>query len=171
MVLCPVSEVFTGLPPHSSPHRHGKGEGWGIKGQSSTEGPWGLYALPRPGGEQPPSWSAPQLTCRILPPGRGPMGHGCCQNLLPPQLEEQRERKLRKKERKLEDPAGYRTGAIGWKGPGLSRPGSASGNPAAAAAKSLQSCPTLCDPIDGSPPGFPIPGIEVRVPWPWGGLF
>ena len=25
--------------------------------------------------------------------------------------------------------------------------------------KSLQSCPTLCDPIDGSPPGFPIPGI------------
>ena len=27
------------------------------------------------------------------------------------------------------------------------------------AAKSLQSCPTLCDPIDGSPPGFPIPGI------------
>ena len=30
---------------------------------------------------------------------------------------------------------------------------------AATAAKSLQSCPTLCDPIDGSPPGFPIPGI------------
>ena len=30
---------------------------------------------------------------------------------------------------------------------------------AAAAAKSLQSCPTLCDPIDGSPPGFPVPGI------------
>ena len=30
---------------------------------------------------------------------------------------------------------------------------------AAAAAKSLQSCPTLCDPIDGSPPDFPIPGI------------
>ena len=29
----------------------------------------------------------------------------------------------------------------------------------AAAAKSLQSCPTLCDPIDGSPPGSPIPGI------------
>ena len=27
------------------------------------------------------------------------------------------------------------------------------------AAKSLQSCPTLCDPIDGSPPGSPIPGI------------
>ena len=32
-------------------------------------------------------------------------------------------------------------------------------NLAAAAAKSLQSCPTLCDPRDGSPPGSPIPGI------------
>ena len=30
---------------------------------------------------------------------------------------------------------------------------------AAAAAKSLQSCPTLCDPIDGSPPGSAVPGI------------
>ena len=30
---------------------------------------------------------------------------------------------------------------------------------AAAAAKSLQSCPTLCDPIDGSPTGSPVPGI------------
>ena len=28
-----------------------------------------------------------------------------------------------------------------------------------AAAKSLQLCPTLCDPIDGSPPGSPVPGI------------
>ena len=28
-----------------------------------------------------------------------------------------------------------------------------------AATKSLQSCPTLCDPIDGSPPGSPVPGI------------
>ena len=35
---------------------------------------------------------------------------------------------------------------------------------AAAAAKSLQSCLTLCDPIDGSPPGSPIPGIlQARV--------
>ena len=33
-----------------------------------------------------------------------------------------------------------------------------------AAAKSLQSCPTLCDPIDGSPPGSPVPGIlQVRT--------
>ena len=30
---------------------------------------------------------------------------------------------------------------------------------AAAAAKSLQSCPTLCDPIDSSAPGSPVPGI------------
>jgi len=30
---------------------------------------------------------------------------------------------------------------------------------AAAAAKSLQSCPTLCDPLDGSPPGSSVPGI------------
>ena len=30
---------------------------------------------------------------------------------------------------------------------------------AAAAAKSFQSCPTLCDPTDGSPPGSPVPGI------------
>ena len=29
----------------------------------------------------------------------------------------------------------------------------------AAAAKSLQSCPTLCKPIEGSPPGSPVPGI------------
>jgi len=35
---------------------------------------------------------------------------------------------------------------------------------AATAAKSLQLCPTLCDPIDGSPPGSPIPGIlQVRT--------
>ena len=33
----------------------------------------------------------------------------------------------------------------------------------AAAAKSLQSCPTLCDPIDGSPPGSPIPGKNTGV--------
>ena len=34
----------------------------------------------------------------------------------------------------------------------------------AATAKSLQSCPTLCDPIDGSPPGSPVPGIlQARI--------
>ena len=35
---------------------------------------------------------------------------------------------------------------------------------AASAAKSRQSCPTLCDPIDGSPPGSPVPGVlQVRT--------
>ena len=35
---------------------------------------------------------------------------------------------------------------------------------AAAAAKSLQSCPTLCDPIDSSPPGSSVPGIlQARI--------
>ena len=36
---------------------------------------------------------------------------------------------------------------------------------AAAAAKSLQSCPTPCDPIDGSPPGSPVPGILQQEHW------
>ena len=37
-------------------------------------------------------------------------------------------------------------------------------NSAAVAAKSLQSCPTLCDPIDGSPPGSSVPGIlQARI--------
>ena len=38
---------------------------------------------------------------------------------------------------------------------------------AAAAAKSLQSCPTLCDPIDGSPPGSPVPGILQAKTLKW----
>ena len=48
----------------------------------------------------------------------------------------------------------------------------------AAAAKLLQSCPTLCDPIDGSPPGSPVPGIlqartlecvaiSFSIAWKW----
>ena len=48
--------------------------------------------------------------------------------------------------------------------------GPESGNPAAAtaaAAKSLQSCLTLCDPIDGSPPGFPVPGILLARTLEW----
>jgi len=40
-------------------------------------------------------------------------------------------------------------------------------NPAAAAAKSLQSCPTLCDPRDGSPPGSPVPGILLVRTLEW----
>ena len=34
-------------------------------------------------------------------------------------------------------------------------------------AKSLQSCPTLCDPIDGSPPGSPVPGILQARTMEW----
>ena len=41
---------------------------------------------------------------------------------------------------------------------------------AAAAAKSLQSCPTLCDPIDGSPPGSPVPGILQARTVEWVGI-
>ena len=42
---------------------------------------------------------------------------------------------------------------------------------AAAAAKSLQSCPTLCDPIDGSPPGSSVPGILQARTLEWGHHF
>ena len=44
-----------------------------------------------------------------------------------------------------------------------------SGSSAAAAATSFQLCPTLCDPIDGSQPGSPIPGIlqERILEWVW----
>ena len=41
---------------------------------------------------------------------------------------------------------------------------------AAAAAKSLQSCPTLCNPIDGSPPGFPVPGFLQARTLEWGAI-
>ena len=40
----------------------------------------------------------------------------------------------------------------------------------AAAAKSLQSCPTLCDPIDSSPSGSPIPGILQARVLEWGAV-
>ena len=39
-----------------------------------------------------------------------------------------------------------------------------------ATAKSLQSCPTLCDPIDGSPPGSPVPGILQARTLEWGAI-
>ena len=41
---------------------------------------------------------------------------------------------------------------------------------AATAAKSLQSCLTLCDPIDGSPPGSPIHGIFQAKVLEWGAI-
>ena len=42
---------------------------------------------------------------------------------------------------------------------------------AAAAAKSLQSCPTLCNPIDGSPPSFPVLGILQARTLEWVAIF
>ena len=44
------------------------------------------------------------------------------------------------------------------------------GSAAAAAAKSLQSCLTLCDPIDGSSPGSPVPGIFQEKVLEWGAI-
>ena len=41
---------------------------------------------------------------------------------------------------------------------------------ASAAAKSLQSCPTLCDPIEGSPPGSSVPGILQARILEWGAV-
>ena len=41
---------------------------------------------------------------------------------------------------------------------------------AAAAVKSLQSCPALCDPIDGSPPGSPVPGIVQARTLEWAAI-
>ena len=45
------------------------------------------------------------------------------------------------------------------------------GRLAAAAAKSLQLCPTLCYPIDGSPPGSPVPGILQARTLEWVAIF
>ena len=42
--------------------------------------------------------------------------------------------------------------------------------PAAAAAKSLQLCPTLCDPMDGSPPGSAVPGILQARTLEWAAI-
>ena len=63
--------------------------------------------------------------------------------------------------RKLKPRALWQPRGVGWGGrwEGGSRGRRHMHAAAAAAAKSLQSCPTLCDPIDGSPPGSPVPGI------------
>ena len=53
---------------------------------------------------------------------------------------------------------------VGTWGPGTNTRLTNMGWSGAAAAKSLQSCPTLCDPIDGSPPSSPVPGIlQARI--------
>ena len=41
---------------------------------------------------------------------------------------------------------------------------------AVTAAKSLQSCPTLCNPIDGSPPGSPVPGLLQARTLEWAAI-
>ena len=52
---------------------------------------------------------------------------------------------------------------LAWEIPWTEEPGGIQ-SAAAAVAKSLQSCPTLCNPIDGSPPGSTIPGIlQARI--------
>ena len=53
----------------------------------------------------------------------------------------------------LEKEMATHSSVLTWRIPGMGEPA------AAAAAKSLQSCPTLCDPIDGSPPVSPVSGI------------
>ena len=58
----------------------------------------------------------------------------------------------------LEKEMAIHSRTIAWKIPWTEEPGRLQ-SAAAAAAKSLQSCPTLCDPIDGNPPSSPVPGI------------
>ena len=58
-----------------------------------------------------------------------------------------------------------KTGALGWLKRSLAKT-----EAAAAAAKSLQSCPTLCDPIDGSPPGSAVPGILQARTLEWAAI-
>ena len=63
----------------------------------------------------------------------------------------------------LSEHSGIKLEICSWKITGKSRNVSIKQH-AAAAAKLLQSCPTPCDPIDGSPPGSPVPGIlQARV--------
>ena len=59
--------------------------------------------------------------------------------------------------------------AVYWSGTRLSA-AICSKYAAAAAAKSLQSCPTLCDPIDSSPPGSPVPGILQARTLEWAAI-
>ena len=61
------------------------------------------------------------------------------------------------------------TSVLAWRIPWTEEPGGLQ-SAAAAAAKSLQSCPTLCDPRDGSPPGSPVPGILQARTLEWSGL-
>ena len=62
-------------------------------------------------------------------------------------------------ETRLVDTVGEGEGGANGEHHGNIHTAAAAAAAAATAAKSLQSCPTLCDPIDGSPPGSPVPGI------------
>ena len=70
-----------------------------------------------------------------------------------------------------EDPLGEematRSSILAGKIPCTEQPGGLQSAAAAAAAKSLQSCLTLCDPIDGRPPGSPLPGILQAITLEW----
>ena len=70
-----------------------------------------------------------------------------------------------------EDPLGEematRSSILAVKIPCTEQPGGLQSAAAAAAAKSLQSCLTLCDPIDGRPPGSPLPGILQAITLEW----
>ena len=56
----------------------------------------------------------------------------------------------------LEEEMATRSSILAWSIPGIDEPD--------AAAKSLQSCPTLCDPTEGSPPGFSVHGmLQARI--------
>ena len=67
----------------------------------------------------------------------------------------------RGQENPLEEGMATHSSILAWRIPWTVEPGGLQSmvSAAAAAAKSLQSCPTLCDPIDGGPPGSPVPGI------------
>ena len=61
----------------------------------------------------------------------------------------------------LKEETATQSGILAWKIPWEEELQSA------AAVKSLQSCSTLCDPIDGSPPGSPVPGISQARTLEW----
>ena len=109
-----------------------------------------------PGTQKPPPWA-----CLHVDHGRERLGL--------PVLEEGRGRADPEAET-TELPSSDRLGL--WSLLGLQPTPLCSGPDAGllAAAESLQSCPTLCDPIDGSPPGSPVPGILQARTLEWGAI-
>ena len=87
---------------------------------------------------------------------------------LPPEKSVCRSRGNKQLEPDMEQQTGSKLGKAVYCNPSyltyMSHQGSPNMQIAAAAAKSLQSCPTLCDPIDCSPPGSSVPGIlQARI--------